>query len=443
MSQLATKATPAAVLLRVSTLNQAKLDKQGLPEQRRAAYAYAEANDFKVVAEFSDVISGASEARPAFYEMLSRSYEFKAVIVSHTDRLARDLELGLRHMRLIREAGLELHSAARGLIEKGIVSGVDMLLGEHEKERIKERTQNGLIAEAREGKLPNGLHLFGYHNVPGQNRGVIDPDAAAVVRRVFALGAQGLSYRAIAREMMATRTLTPLGKESWYQHTVRRMICNSAYKGEFVWTHKRGGRFVLPVPPIVSVEAWAKAQRHKRGPPVQVPLPLSGRLRCGRCGAAMGVRKVERGGKYVYLYYRCGSAGTPSGACGAGLVRRDKLEPKAEILLRDTLQHPDLLRDLTRPDTERDQHEQRRLDDLGERAERVKEMRLDGLYSREEARIKVAEIDAERRALTQQDDTEFPLEEFALAAREMPFAELLELTQPTFYVQGDVLTLEF
>lgn len=390
----------AAYLGRVSTQNQNKADRHGLAEQRRAAYAYAEKNGFEIIADFEDVISGASESRPKFYELLSRSYEFQAVIVASIDRIAREKEIGFRHLRLIREVGLELYSASDGLVEDGLISGIRVLLSEEARKQIAETTQHALIAEARAGKMPNGMKIFGYLNVPGQNRGVVDPVASTVVRKVFELAGQGLSYRAMAREMMASDVRSPKGSPNWYQHTVRRMVCNPAYKGEFVWTHKDAGRFVIPVPPIVSLETWERAQRHKRGPPVRIPLPLSGRLRCGVCGLAMSIRKAQRAGLPVYLYYRCTSPGTPRGACGAGFARRERTEARAEEELRRVMLDPDVMRDIMTSDQDIGEQDQRRLTALAERAERVAEMRLDGVIDRARASEMMRAVDLSPVAIT-------------------------------------------
>jgi site-specific DNA recombinase len=431
----------AAILARVSTPSQLR-GGYGIPVQLEAGRAYAESAGFSVTGEFVDQVSGASETREAFFRLLSEAELYEVVIIYDLTRLGRSEELSHRFLRLMQEAGLEVHSVKRGLISADIQTGIEVALSAEERRKTVERTQLGLIAEARAGKLPNGLSLFGFHNIPGQNRAIIDPAAAPTVRRVFALAGQGLSYRAIARDMMQEGLKTPLGSSQWFQHTVRRIVCNPAYKGEFVWIHKTAGRFVIPVPPIVSPEVWQAAQRSKRGPPVRVPLPLSGRLRCGRCGHAMSVRKVMRDGEPVYFYYRCGSISRPSGACGAGLARRDKIESQAEAELRRVLSSPELLREMLASDKDRSEHDQRRLDGLSERAERVTEMRLDGLISRDKAREMMAEIDAERQALLKDATPDLPLQKYAGAAQMMPFTELAAFTGAIFTVLDGVVTVE-
>lgn len=96
---------------------------------------------------------------------------------------------------------------------------------EKKRERV---TRRGLL-------LPGAWPLFGYtwdHEVK-KSRYVIDEEAAAIVRRIFALAASGMAMSAIARLLNAEGVPTP----SAYQHARSRLP-----EGRQVASHWREGQ---------------------------------------------------------------------------------------------------------------------------------------------------------------------------------------------------------
>lgn len=310
----------AALLARVSTPAQARDDKFGISTQLEQGRLYAKRMGFLVGGEFVDQISGASETREALFRLIGEADRYEVAVVYDTARVGRDEEYSHRFLRLLREAGLEVHSATRGgVVEAGFVTSAEIMMAAEVRRTILRNTLNARVAKAEAGGLPSGIKLYGYRSV----RGVAaeHPEHGPHLKRLFALAAdtsffdisdrynaEGVPLRVPYRKERyvdadgnaAVRTVAT----RWHHSTVSQIVRNPAYyTGVLPW-----GRFRLPIPPLVSEEAWRKAQR-RRGPPARLDWPLRGHLRCGACGSRMsGWRCSNR--------YRCQRRG-----CSFGLPR--------------------------------------------------------------------------------------------------------------------------
>ncbi len=391
---------------------------------------YAERTGFDIQATYVDQISGVSETREAFYRLLAEAELYEAVIIYDLYRLARSEELGHRFVRLLREAGLEIHSSTRGLVEDDMQTGIEFVFAAEERRKIAARIRAAHLHMAESGKLPTGIKTYGYRGLDGH--AIIDPVQAAVVRRIFELSAGGSSLFAIqntlndegvpvARPAQSKQAGTPL----WHRTVIGKLIKNPAYRGEHRW-----GKYPLSVPPIVSAELWQKAQKGKRGAYPSSGWPLVGHIRCDMCGRRMQSRrnrKTQRRGPAIYERYRCQSQSLPSGSCGAPDIERAWLEREAETLVRAALTDPDTLRQLLDDHAPPDTRAEAELAALAEEDARwLEAFRLGAITPAELGEYRT-DLEKRRRALTVRPATEYPLTAYAAAAREMPFAELLDV----------------
>jgi DNA invertase Pin-like site-specific DNA recombinase len=119
-----------------------------------------------------------------------------------------------------------------------------------DKDKIVSKFARGKRYRAAQGRLMAAPHpMYGYawaDDVPGKRtRYEVDEESAAVVRRVFALAAQGWSLRKIARQLNEEHTLTPSAYAArngrggrsiiaplWTLETVRHMVREKAYTGQ-------------------------------------------------------------------------------------------------------------------------------------------------------------------------------------------------------------------
>src|SRR5262249_20169189 len=104
---------------------------------------------------------------------------------------------------------------------------------------ILERTMRGLRGRAQAGHIPGGRSPLGYRAQGDQY--VIDPDAAALVHRIFSLYLGGMSQEAIAG-LLTQEGITPPGDRKsgptrrlqvpvWHQSAIATILYNTAYVG--------------------------------------------------------------------------------------------------------------------------------------------------------------------------------------------------------------------
>ena len=99
---------------------------QSIEGQRRDCEAYAQAHGYKIVHEYIDRhISGKSDSRPAFQQMISDSdsHLFDAVICWKTDRLARSRYDSIIYKTRLRRNGVKILYAAETVVDgpEGII----------------------------------------------------------------------------------------------------------------------------------------------------------------------------------------------------------------------------------------------------------------------------------------------------------------------------------
>jgi len=225
-------------------------------------------------------------------------------------------------------------------------------VAEYERTVIADRTRRGRRAALQAGRLlPWSTPPYGYRADPEAGRDparrIVDAERAAVVRQIFAWYVEeGLTLRAIARQLRVTGTPTANGLARWDPSTVRGMLRNTSYRGVAYGKREQRAparrRYPLsareprrtggvtararpaatwigvPVPALVAPELFAAAQerlaRNQRWSPRSTRGDdlLRRLVSCRRCGAAACVGNNGR-----YAYYRCTTQGTAAGAGGA------------------------------------------------------------------------------------------------------------------------------
>ena len=96
--------------IRVSTEQQAMDDKYGIDVQKQAILLYANNNGYNIVEWKIDEMSGASDNRPEFNDILYGSVynpPFEAVIVFKNDRVARDIKLYFYYLYTLEKKNLD------------------------------------------------------------------------------------------------------------------------------------------------------------------------------------------------------------------------------------------------------------------------------------------------------------------------------------------------
>ena len=208
---------PIVAYHRVSTAAQGRSG-LGLEAQRKAIAAFAQAEGFEILAEFTEVETGkgsdALDRRPQLKAALKAAKKAKCEIaVAKLDRLSRDVSFisGLMSQRV------PFVVTALGRSVDPFVLHIYAALAEQERRMISQRTAAGLAVAKASGKQ------LGTHGkvLAAQNAAAAAERDAALRPALVALG--DLSANAIARELNARKIPTPNGKR-WSAVTVLRAM---------------------------------------------------------------------------------------------------------------------------------------------------------------------------------------------------------------------------
>ena len=359
-----------------------------IPDQVRLCQKLCRENGWAVLEVFADeAMSGASHLRPDFQRMqqLAMNGGFDVLVAESLDRLSRDQEhiAGL-HKRL-RYGGIVIVTKAEGEINEMHV-GLGGTMSALYLRQLAQKTHRGLEGRVRAGKSAGGIS-YGYRVnrqlqpdgsfTAGDRR--IDPEQAAVVRRIFRDYARGESSRSIAFALNREAIPSPSGR-LWSFSTISGnwkrgtgILNNELYIGRLVWNRQRfvkdpdtGKRQARPNPEsewlieevpqlrIIDDDLWQRVKlrqgvlrnaildaRSENHPAPRTERArrnrylLSGLLRCGCCGAGYSMVSDSR--------YGCSAARNKGTCTNRKTIRRSEVESRVLDALRDRLMAPDLL----------------------------------------------------------------------------------------------------
>jgi len=117
---------------------------------------------------------------------------------------------------------------------------------EMERERARQRTADAMLRKARAGHVTGG-RVYGYDNLEvqapdGRRLHVVrevNQVQAAVVRRIFALCAEGQGFTRIAKALNEDDVTPPRRASGWAPTAVREILLRPLYRGEVVWNKQR------------------------------------------------------------------------------------------------------------------------------------------------------------------------------------------------------------
>lgn len=325
----------AVIYTRVSTASQT----EGTSLESQEAACRSLAPDADVIQE---VYSGAYLFdRPGLSKIRDKmkAGEYNRVICYAIDRLSRSIG----HLSIIIDECLRYNVSLEFVTdtldntpEGKLLQSVKAYAAEIEREKIRERSMRGRRANAVAGTLSYKRKLFGYDIA--EDKRVINPREAKIVRRLFSSIISGYSLRRLCVELNTEGIRTPHGSKTWWPHSIKSLLDNPAYCGRttlFRYKHeifyvagkkKHNGSKLHDVqnhlvileltPALISVEEWEAAQlalkqnTKKRGRQGQKDFLLRGLVRCANCG-----RQFSPVGKRKWRYYVCTSTQNPSINC--------------------------------------------------------------------------------------------------------------------------------
>src|SRR5262252_6797120 len=351
----------AAIYARYSSDNQRP---ESIDDQIQACQELAAARGYAVDPTHiykDEAKSGAIRDRPGLEALLAaaRTRQFQAVLVDDLSRLSRDNHYLLTLYAEFRFNGVRIISRADSLDsdDQHAKLGFQMrgIVNELYLDDLREKTLRGQIGQKVRGFVV-GEATYGFRSQPAgemrvDRRGrprpdgykmAIDPAEAGIVLRIFAEFVDGKAITAISRSLNAegVRGRRRM-RNAWSAMSVGRVLKNQKYIGCWVWNRTetrrdpRSGRLrKFPKPEsewhvtmdenlrIIPQETWDRAVRRwreiertwprrsgQRGYEVRQrsyvqthPTHLlSGSLRCGHCGGAVGQVSGKGSGYYGCL----------------------------------------------------------------------------------------------------------------------------------------------
>jgi len=218
----------AVAYYRVSTSEQGRSG-LGLEAQKAAVEDYLRRKGATLVAEFTEIESGARNDRPQLQAALKRAKVSNAtLVIAKLDRLSRNAAFLLT----LRDAGTDF--VAVDMPDANPVTvGIMAVIAEEERRLISERTKAALkAAKARGVKLgnPNGAEPLRRKGFPGAKvaREIAQANAQRrseslreVLREVLADGPE--SYSAVSRALNERHIATPRGK-AWRPYSAKLLM---------------------------------------------------------------------------------------------------------------------------------------------------------------------------------------------------------------------------
>ena len=302
-----------------------------IDDQIRDCLRYVVARSGEVHAEYHDARQSGGVSiyfRTGVQSLLDdcRVGHYSAVCAESLDRITRNQRDIADFYQQLVYFGVKLVTLEEGIITplhvglKGTMNAIFL-------QSLSEKTRRGQRGVIQKGRMISRAP-FGYrtaNRVEGSKveRGLreIDPDQAAIVRRIFSLYANGTSAKALAALLTAEGVPTPNGGSNWRHHTLVGMnarssiLSNRTYIGEIVYgatrtvrnpttgrpeyrpcTEEEPETKTVPALRIIDDKTWNIVQERiiatsrPRKPPPGLPTlpkgakPLTPVLRCAHCG---------------------------------------------------------------------------------------------------------------------------------------------------------------
>ena len=370
----------AAIYCRLSKEDEGKNgESESIQNQKSMLIQYAMEKGFELYQIYSDEdYSGIDRERPAFNEMIRAASEhrFDVVLAKTQSRFTRDMELVEKYLH-----GKFIEWGVRFI---AVVDHVDT----DDTANKKSRQINGLINEwyledlsvnvrsvldhkRKEGQYIASFALYGYQKDPAvKGRLQIDPEAAEVVKRIYAMTLCGVGAHKIAQILNEEGVPSPTAYKQqngdgyhltrktpyeslWSSGTIYQMLHNQTYTGDLVQgrhkkvSYKSKRTIWLPKSQWIVVENTHEAiidkdtydmvqqmmQHRTRSGAGGMIHPLAGKVVCGCCGCIMEQtgRPLKADGTRVH-YVRCRMHQRAPKQCGNKTCTN--LEDLQELVLR-------------------------------------------------------------------------------------------------------------
>ncbi len=315
--------------------------------------------------------TGTDTDREDFQRLLADVYSgrINCVIVKDLSRLSRNYtDAGNLIENLFVRLNVRFISLAEGVDSyrnpdsvSNIIVPITNVMNDQYCYQTSKKIRQVFDMKRRNGEFIGSYAPYGYVKDPNDKHALlVDPEAAEVVKSIFALFLSGMNKRGITYYLNDHGTLCPTAYKQqqglkynapnaqsnpmWSTITIDTILKNRVYVGDMVQGRQRVKSYKIHIQEKVPEEEWfiventheaiidretfAKVQsllkRDTRTAPKAKQLYLfSGFLKCADCGRAMS-RIASKG---IYVYYQCGTYKNLSKkACTMHSIKSDRLE---------------------------------------------------------------------------------------------------------------------
>lgn len=270
-----------AIYCRLSKEDGSDHESESIQNQKSLLLKYALDRDWEIYNIYSDEdYSGISDKRPAFAQLITdaENKRFDIVLCKTQSRFTRDMEQvekyihklfplwGIRFIAVTDNAD----TAVKGNKKARQIAG---LVNEWYLEDLSENIRSVLDHKRRQGLFIGSFPLYGYAKSTEKGRLIPDPEAAAVVQRIYTMYLSGKSIYAICRVLNNENIPNPAtykaqkgeafhpssGKSfssKWNKTTVSRMLSNKMYTGTMVQGCRRKLSYKSDYIASVSPDEW-------------------------------------------------------------------------------------------------------------------------------------------------------------------------------------------
>lgn len=320
-----------------------------IEQQIRECTQYAERNNLKVIAIYSDrAISGKTDHRPQFQKMMNEAAagKFRYVIAWKSNRMGRNMMQAMVNEARLNELGVrclyveeDFDDTAAGRFALRNMMNVNQFYSDN----LAEDVRRGLMDNASKCMVncpcPLGLKK-------GEDgRFAIDEEGAKIVREIYERVNAGDLFVDIANDLNARGIKTSRGN-LWKKSSFHYLISNEQYIG----TYSYGGiRIDGGIPPVLQKELFYAVQEKlknkkatKRRHTDNADYLLTGKLFCGKCESPMvGCCGTGKSGT-KYFYYACQKKRVER-ACDKKNVQKDYIEQRVTEAVREYLLDDDVI----------------------------------------------------------------------------------------------------
>ena len=411
-----------AIYVRVSTASQAD-EGYSIDEQKAKLEAYCEIKDWKIYDTYIDGgFSGANTQRPELERLISDAKRKKIdiVLVYKLDRLSRSQKDTLF---LIEDVFAKNDVAFISLQENFDTStpfgkasiGMLSVFAQLEREQIKERMMLGKEGRAKNGKSMSWTTIpFGYDYSKETGILSVNPTQALIVKRIFTEYLNGKPVVKIIRDL---NTEGHVGrKRPWGETITKYLLKNETYLGKSKY---KGKVFEGQHDAIISQELFDLVQlevekrqittleRNNNPRPFRAKYMLSGLMKCGYCGASLGLYVAPKNKKGISKYkYQCRHRYHKDKAlrCNSGWYSKNELENKVIKELERLKFDPKYKKETLakKDETIKVEDIKKQLERINKQVSKLTELYLDEVITRKDLDEKNAKIKTERQYLEEQ-----------------------------------------